>query len=240
MFPRLCEQYLSHHSVGLIVKKSINSSLVVVSVLLLVVVIYGVNQFEPPVAPNYVEVTEYQGYRLDSLTNFRENSIKGPQKVDIATYRLRVTGLVEQDLEYTYDEVLSLPSHEKVVQLDCVEGWSARVLWEGVYIKDLIRDAGPDPSSKIIIFHAEDGYTTSLTLDYLRENDIMLAYKVNTVTLPEKNGYPFQLVAESKWGYKWCRWVTEIELSDDEDYKGFWEERGYNKDGSLDGSKWEN
>ena len=221
-------------------RKSINSSLAVVSVLLLFVIVYGVNQFEAPIEPNLVEVTEYQGYRLDPLTNFRENSIKGIQRVNISTYRLRITGLVENEIEYTYDEVLAMQSHEKVVQLDCVEGWSARVLWEGVYLKDILRDAVPDSSSKIIIFHAEDGYTTSMTLDYLMENDIMLAYKINTVTLPEKNGFPFQLVAESKWGYKWCKWIVELELSDDEEYKGFWESRGYNNDGSRDGSKWEN
>lgn len=221
-------------------KSSINISLGIVSILLLVVVIYGVNQFEVPSDPNIVEVTEYQGYRLDPLTNFRENSIKGPQKVDISSFRLRVTGLVEKETEYTYEEVLAMKSHEKVVQLDCVEGWSARVLWEGVYLEDILREANPDDSSKIVIFHAEDGYTTSLTLDYLLENDIMLAYKINTVTLPEKNGFPFQLVAESKWGYKWCRWVVELEVSDDEDYKGFWESRGYNNEGSRDGSKWEN
>jgi DMSO/TMAO reductase YedYZ molybdopterin-dependent catalytic subunit len=199
-----------------------------------------VNQFEAVDDPNVVEVTEYQGYRLDSYTDFRENSIKGPQKVDIETYRLRVTGIVESELEYTYDQVLALQSREKVVQIDCVEGWSVRALWEGVLVKDIIEEAGVDPASKIIIFHAEDGYTTSLSLDYIIENDIMLAYKINTVTLPEANGYPFQLVAESKWGYKWCKWVTMLELSDDEDYKGFWESRGYNNDASIEGSKWEN
>lgn len=207
---------------------------------MLVVVVYGVNQFNVPQNPNYVEVRDYQGVRLSSITDFRENSIKGPQKVDIVSYRLWVTGLVENELEYTYEEVLDFPSSEKMVQLDCVEGWSARVLWEGVYVKDIINDAVPNPESKIIIFHAADGYTTSLPLDYLLENDIMLAYKINTVTLPEENGYPFQLVAESKWGFKWCRWVTELELSDDEDYKGFWESRGYNNDASLDGPIWEN
>jgi DMSO/TMAO reductase YedYZ molybdopterin-dependent catalytic subunit len=43
-------------------------------------------------------------------------------------------------------------------------------------------------------------------------------------------------VAEGKWGYKWIKWVTEIELSDDESYRGFWESRGYSNKGDLERS----
>ena len=209
------------------------------AVLLLVVVVYGVNQFNTPTRPDYVEVTEYEGIRLSSITDFRENSIRGPQSVEINAYRLKVTGLVEEEVDYRYDQVLAMPSHEKMVQLDCVEGWSARVLWKGVYIEDIIEESVPDPGSKIVIFRAVDGYSTSLPLDYILENEIMLAYKINTVTLPEENGYPFQVVAESKWGYKWCRWVNEIELSDDEDFRGTWESAGYSNLGDSGGAMWE-
>jgi len=54
---------------------------------------------------------------------------------------------------------------------------------------------------------------------------------MNEIDLQPERGYPFQLVAESKWGYKW---KTEIELSDDIDYKGYWESRGYSDTGDLD------
>ena len=86
-----------------------------------------------------------------------------------------------------------------------------------------------------MIFYAYDGYSTSMPLDYIIENDIMLAHKMNSVTLPTERGFPFQLVAEEKWGYKWVKWVTKIELSDNPRFKGFWEQRGYNQDGSVEG-----
>jgi DMSO/TMAO reductase YedYZ molybdopterin-dependent catalytic subunit len=66
------------------------------------------------------------------------------------------------------------------------------------------------------------------------ENDILMAYKMNNMTLPSERGFPFQLVAESKWGYKWIKWITRIELSDNPDYKGYWEQRGYSNTGDLD------
>jgi len=214
-----------------------NTSLIIVSVLVVIVGIYGVSQFNRLGKTDYVEVRDYQGVRLSSITDFRENSIRGPQEVNVTDYQLRIFGLVDTPTNYTYNEVLdNFTSYKKVVTLNCVEGWSATVLWEGVNIMDLVEEANPDVGAEIIIFHAEDGYTTSLPIDYIRDNELILAYKINEVTLPEENGFPFMLVAESKWGYKWCRWVNGLEFSDDPDYEGYWERRGYSNSGDLDDS----
>lgn len=181
-----------------------------------------------------VEVREYEGQNLSSIYDFRENSIKGPQYLDAESYKLTVTGLVNTPIELTYTEVITThPLYEKVVTLYCVEGWDVTLLWEGVLIKDLLETAKVDPASKIVIFYAYDGYSTSLPLDYLLENDILLAYKMNGVELPPERGFPFQLVAESKLGYKWIKWVTSIEVSDDVTYEGYWESRGYSNDADL-------
>jgi len=182
-----------------------------------------------------VEIREYEGKDLSSINDFRENSIKGPQYIDTESYQLKITGLVENPSAYTYDEVIG--NHElykKVVTLDCVEGWSVTILWEGVLVKDLIEEAKASTDAKVVIFHAYDGYTTSLPLDYIVNQDIIMAHKMNGVVLPPERGAPFQLVAESKWGYKWIKWITEIELSDDVDYRGYWESRGFSNEGDLD------
>jgi len=57
---------------------------------------------------------------------------------------------------------------------------------------------------------------------------------MNEITVPPERGFPFELVAESKWGYKWIKWITAIELSDDVDYRGYWEKRGYSNAADLD------
>ena len=64
-------------------------------------------------------------------------------------------------------------------------------------------------------------------------NDIIMAYKMNNVTLPAERGYPFELVAENNWGYKW---IDKIELSNDPNYHGYWEQRGYSNSGDLNSS----
>ncbi len=187
------------------------------------------SQLEP------VEVRDYEGEKLSSINDFRENSIKGPQHVDTESYRLKITGLVTNPEDYTYDEVINNnQNYKKVVTLDCVEGWSVTLLWEGLLVRDLLAEAAPLPDARVVIFHAHDGYTTSFPIDYVMNSDIIMAYKMNDVILPPERGFPFQLVAESKWGYKWIKWVTEIELSDDIEYRGYWEQRGYSNSGDLD------
>ena len=182
-----------------------------------------------------VQVREYEGAKLSSVNDFRENSINGPQHVDAESYRLQIAGLVENPKSYAYDEVIdNYQRYKKVVTLDCVEGWSATILWEGVLVRELIDEAGLLPGAKVVIFHAYDGYTTSLPVDYIMNNDIIMAFRMNEITLPPERGFPFQLVAESKWGYKWIKWITEIELSDDVNYRGFWESRGYSNSADLD------
>lgn len=95
-------------------------------------------------------------------------------------------------------------------------------------------EARVSPKVKVVIFHAHEGYTTSLSLDYIMEKDIIMAYKMNGVVLPPERDFPFQLVAEDKWGYKWIKWIEKIELSDDVNYKGYWEKRDYSNEGDLD------
>jgi DMSO/TMAO reductase YedYZ molybdopterin-dependent catalytic subunit len=187
-----------------------------------------------------VEIREYQGEKLSSVYDFRENSIKGPQYIDQKNYTLKITGLIEQPMNYSYEQLLNtFSTYKKIVTLYCVEGWNVKILWEGLLISDILQEVQPLPQSEMVIFHALDGYTTSLSIEYLEEKQILMAYKMNNVTLPPQRGYPFQLVAESKWGYKWIKWITEIELSDNSYYKGYWESRGYSNNADLNKSYFE-
>jgi hypothetical protein len=183
------------------------------------------------------EIKEYQGEKLSSLSNVPLTSIGGVQHIDPAAYSLEISGLVENPKNLTYEQVLSFDKYSKVVKLNCVVGWSAKLLWEGVLLKDVLDAAGIMPEAKIVIFYAKDGFTTSLPLDFIIDKDILLAYKVNGVVLPPENGFPFQLVAEQKWGYKWIKWLTRIELSDDINYEGTYESSGYSNEADIGGPR---
>jgi len=184
-----------------------------------------------------VEVKEYQGKQLGSINDFRENSIKGPQRVDRATYRLKVVGEVSEPQTLTYQQVLELQPAEKLVTLNCVEGWSVDILWKGVRLTELLEQAGYDRNAKVVVFRCADGYSTSLPLDYVIGRDLLLAYQMNGLELPPERGFPFQVVAEDKLGYKWAKWVTSIEVSNDTRFRGYWESRGYSNDAKLPGAE---
>lgn len=184
----------------------------------------------------FAEIDNYEGKDLSSLNDFRENSIKGPQYINIDDYHLEVSGLVENPINHTYGDVLKLQNYSKVITLYCVEGWDVTILWEGIILRELLAPSNPLPEATTIIFHAEDGYTTSYPIEYIMEQDILMAHRMNNETMIPERGFPFQLVAEDKWGYKWIKWITKIEFSDDEDYEGFWESRGYSNTGHLNES----
>lgn len=211
-----------------------------ISILLLIGLIsfFTLNTFLNPdvTTLDSVQVKDYKGQKLSSINDFRENSIKGPQKVDINNYTLQITGRVQNPKNYTYKEVISHKNYQKVVTLNCVEGWSVTILWRGILVSELINETKPAPDGKTVIFYAADGYSTSFPLDYLNNNHILMAYKMNNVTIPPERGFPFQLVAESKWGYKWVKWITKIEISNNTNYTGYWESRGYSNTGNLNES----
>ncbi len=173
------------------------------------------------------EVREYKGARLDPAIGPRDNSIAGVQHVDIAEYELKVDGLVDQPVTLKYNDVKKLTPYEQKVTLHCVEGWTATVLWKGSLLEDIMALAGVKDTANTVIFHAVDGYTTSLPLDTVTKRGLILAYDANGLPLPPEMGYPFIVVAVDKLGYKWCRWVDKITLSDDPNYRGYWESNGY-------------
>jgi DMSO/TMAO reductase YedYZ molybdopterin-dependent catalytic subunit len=216
-------------------QKLIGASVIVMFLALIVLTFYFFQtQFQQPKVLYPGEVRNYQGENLSSISDVIENAIKGTQHINASTYHLEITGLINKTLELTYDQVTSsFQKYQKVVTIYCVEGWSAKILWEGFLVDDLLKEAGVNSSAVGAIFYASDGYSTELPLDYITNNHIIIAYKMNGLTIPPERGFPFQLIAESQYGYKWIKWITKIELTDNPNYLGYWESRGYPNNATL-------
>ncbi|MDD1751413.1 MAG: molybdopterin-dependent oxidoreductase [Methanothrix sp.] len=178
------------------------------------------------------EAGEYQGRRLVPISEQGNNALSGTQHLDREVLRLNVTGLVRKNLSFSYQDLLALPAYSELAYMPCVEGWGFDAKWTGFRVTDLLNMSGPLPQASYVVFYSADGYSTGLPLDYLRDNQILLAYGINDVTLPAELGFPLQLVAKSRYGYKWAKWITSIEVVDRE-VRGYWESRGYSNSAKV-------
>ncbi|HEY3722038.1 MAG TPA: molybdopterin-dependent oxidoreductase [Acidimicrobiia bacterium] len=149
-----------------------------------------------------------------------------------AAYRLKVGGLVDTPYTLTYDELRALPPTKMTRDFQCVTGWRVHdVDWEGVRLADLLDRAGVKPEAKAIRFKSFDGtYTESLTLSQGRRNDVIVAYRMENGDISAEHGGPVRLYVAPMYGYKSCKWLDAIELTDTVE-PGYWEHYGYDVDG---------
>jgi DMSO/TMAO reductase YedYZ molybdopterin-dependent catalytic subunit len=153
-------------------------------------------------------------------------------QIDVEEWTLKVTGMVNTPLELTYQDILSYPSHTQITHLYCMPGFEGVGKWTGVPVKILLEEAGYSPDTVHVVFYAKDGFSSSIPLEKALQEDTILAYEMNDITLPQIHGFPLRLVVPGKVGYKWVKWIVKIELVDYE-YRGYWESQGYSNEGDL-------
>ncbi len=163
-----------------------------------------------------------------NVNGFTIYTIAGFPTFDPATYRLKIDGLVAKPREYTYADLLALPSVSEVRYYQCVTGWVVpRPRWHGVRLWDLIQAAKPTAAARALRFTCMDGaYSESLTLDQAKPLDVLLAYGLNGKPLSRDQGQPLRLVVPGMYGYKFAKWVNHIEVID-RVVPGYWEQNGY-------------
>jgi DMSO/TMAO reductase YedYZ molybdopterin-dependent catalytic subunit len=191
--------------------------------------------------PLEVEATEFQGVDLKPLVQQQKNALAGTQFIDKTTYRLIVDGLVERPLSLSYDDLLAYPQISRAMDLLCVDGWDFIAKWTGPELTAVLKEAQVKPEAKIVIFYTVDapsGYS-SLDLEFVEANQVLLALKDNDITLSPERGFPFQVTADNKFGYKWAKWVNRIELSDNLNFRGYWESRHYNNNADVGGPRYD-
>lgn len=155
-------------------------------------------------------------------------TIGGPvPKIDLKTWVLTVNGEVKNPQKLSWEDILKLPKVESVSDFHCVETWSVLNLkWEGIKFKQIMELVKPKPNAKFVSFYCADGYSTSLSIEELSGDDILLAYKLDGNFLEEGTGAPLRLVVPSKYAYKSAMWLTQIRFTAEKEL-GYWEKRGY-------------
>ena len=154
------------------------------------------------------------------------------REFDEQTFRLRVYGNVQQEQALSLDDVRAMTSVETGDPLMCVLDWANQARWRGVPIRDVLRKAGLQTDGTFVVFRDDRDFSSSLSMAYIETGAPILAYEVNGEPLPREHGWPLRVVAPGKWGYKWVKWVTELEVTD-RGYEGSYESRGFSLDGDV-------
>ena len=148
-------------------------------------------------------------------------------KIDLEKWSLVIDGEVQNPVKLNWNDFLKLPKVESASDFHCVEGWSVPdCKWEGVKFKEIIDFVRPKENAKFVTFECADGYATSLTMEELSRENVLLAYKLNGQELEEGLGWPLRLIVTDKYAYKSALWVTRIKFTLKKEF-GYWEVRGY-------------
>ncbi|MEM0336895.1 MAG: sulfite oxidase-like oxidoreductase [Candidatus Caldarchaeum sp.] len=164
-------------------------------------------------------------------------SALGTPRIDVESYRLRVTGLVEEPREYSYQELLEMADVEYVKPFHCVTKWSIRdVRWTGVSLKRLLENSRVKREGKWLMFVCADGYTAPVPLEDALSDDAIVALKMDGRPLEVDQGFPARPFIPHLYGWKSAKWLVKMEVLPTY-VDGYWEMYGYHERGNVWGEE---
>lgn len=172
-------------------------------------------------------------YRIDT-------ALTVPQ-INPATWSMKVTGMVDTEIELTFDDLLERASVEQPVTLSCVSNevggnLVGNALWLGVPLRELLEEAGVQAGADQIVGRSVDGWTGGFPLAHLDDpsHTALVAVGMNGEPLPVSHGFPARLVIAGLYGYvSATKWLSEIELTTLDSFDGYWIPRGWSKLGPV-------
>jgi DMSO/TMAO reductase YedYZ molybdopterin-dependent catalytic subunit len=158
-----------------------------------------------------------------------------PPTVERDTWRLRVTGLVDREIELTYDELVALPVVEQYVTIACVSNnvggdLVGNAKWTGVPLRTVLGLAGVQANADQLVGRSVDGFTAGMPVEWVMDESRvpMVAVGMNGEPLPRSHGYPARLIIPGLYGYvSATKWLTELQLTRFDQFQGYWVPLGW-------------
>lgn len=181
-------------------------------------------------------------YITDSTGNnfYRIDSALTIPQVDPDTWSLKITGLVDNPVEFTLADIQAMDLEDHVVTISCVSnevggGLVGNALWTGVPLTKLLEIAGVQPEATQFVSRSVDGWTAGFPPEILQDGrTALLAIGMNGEPLPVRHGFPARIIVAGIYGYvSATKWVEEINLTAWDDFDGYWIPRGWAKEGPI-------
>lgn len=167
-------------------------------------------------------------YRIDTALSF--------PRIDLDRWRLRIHGMVDSEVQLSYNDLLSLEQIERTITLCCVSNevggpYIGNAVWQGVLLADVLSSAGVSADAEQVFSTSLDGWTCGFPVDAaLDGRDAMIAIGMNGEPLPVRHGFPARLVVPGLYGYvSATKWLSDIELNRWSDARGYWLPRGWSR-----------
>jgi DMSO/TMAO reductase YedYZ molybdopterin-dependent catalytic subunit len=152
-------------------------------------------------------------------------------EVDLAGWDFSVGGLVEEPVRLSYQQLMELPRRTVQRDVHCVTRWSLLDSeWEGIPVAEVLKLVKLKPEATHVMVHAEQGYTTNLSLDDFLRDENMLVDRRNGAPISPEHGWPLRLFVPHLYFWKSAKWVRGFEFMHG-DAPGFWEQFGYHMRG---------
>ena len=199
---------------------------------------------ESPAAPPPVDVTP-KGVELPSFITpndkfYRIDTALSVPQVSRAQWRLRIHGMVDREVTYSFDDLRQFEPIEKTVTLTCVSNpvggdLISNATWTGYRVRDLLRAAGVRPDADMVLSESIDGWTAGTPVEALTDDrDALLAIGMNGVPLPVEHGYPARLVVPGLYGYvSATKWLKSLELTRFDKAEAYWTKLGWSAKGPI-------
>jgi DMSO/TMAO reductase YedYZ molybdopterin-dependent catalytic subunit len=154
-----------------------------------------------------------------------------PPAVDVNKWKLSVSGLVNNPLTLSFDELASMSAVDQYNTLECVSNLIggdliSNALWKGVRLKDLLEKAQLKPGAVYVVFRCADDYDVGIPLERALLDGTILVYEMNGAPLPAEHGRPLRAIVPGLYGMMNAKWIVEIQVVN-EVYQGFWQRRGW-------------
>jgi DMSO/TMAO reductase YedYZ molybdopterin-dependent catalytic subunit len=159
-------------------------------------------------APTFSEAQVVKPPRFNAFYD-----IEDVKPVDGKTWKLELSGLIENKKPWSIQDIYALPEHELIIRHICVEGWDYIGQWSGPNLRAFLQKIGADMTAKYIAFRCADGYTESIDMPSALHPQTILATKYAKEPIADPFGFPLRLRTATKLGFKNAKWLVAMEVT---------------------------
>ena len=161
----------------------------------------------------------------------------GHPQIDAVSWRLTLDGKVNHPLTLSLDQIKAMPSITQSRTFECISNpvggpLIGNAVWVGVRMKDLLNQAGVQPSAQELLLRSADDFYTSIPIALAMDDNALLVYAMNGEPLPRAHGFPLRSVWPGRYGMKQPRWIMHIEVID-APTRGYWEQQGWSNEATI-------